>query len=174
MEKRGFTLIELLVVIAIIGVLSSVVLSSLNSVRAKARDATRQADINQIRLALELYRDNYGYYPLCGASCTYCYSQTTLGSCSGVNWWSGLRSNLSVFMPSLPVDPINTNPNIYVYRQGARVDLSMTGSCAQVTGNATDYVLATKIEGPVPSSCYCNLNTGTFLGIPQLNCFVGN
>ncbi|QQG38223.1 MAG: type II secretion system protein [Candidatus Kaiserbacteria bacterium] len=55
--QRGFTLIELLVVIAIIGILSSVVLASLNSARKKGRDARRIADIKQLQLALELYYD---------------------------------------------------------------------------------------------------------------------
>ncbi len=36
-KNKGFTLIELLVVIAIIGILSSVILTSVNSSRAKAR-----------------------------------------------------------------------------------------------------------------------------------------
>lgn len=61
--KRGFTLIELLVVIAIIGILSSIVLASLNSARKKGRDARRLADIKQLQLALELYYDANGAYP---------------------------------------------------------------------------------------------------------------
>ena len=57
----GFTLVELLVVIAIIGVLSSVVLVSLNSARVKARDAKRVADLASLRVAMEGYYDgNYG------------------------------------------------------------------------------------------------------------------
>lgn len=62
-NKQGFTLIELLVVIAIIGILSSVVLASLNSARQKSRDARRISDIKQIQLALELYFDSNANYP---------------------------------------------------------------------------------------------------------------
>ena len=53
-KKGGFTLIELLVVIAIIGILSSVVLTSLNSSRTKARDTQRVSDMKQIQLAMQL------------------------------------------------------------------------------------------------------------------------
>ena len=57
-KAKGFTLIELLVVIAIIGILSSVVLASLNTAREKSRDAKRVSDIKQLQLALELYFDS--------------------------------------------------------------------------------------------------------------------
>src|SRR5436853_5053100 len=67
-NQKGFTLIELLVVIAIIGLLASVVLLSLNSARAKSRDAKRLADIRQLVSALELYfNDKGGYAPTEGA-----------------------------------------------------------------------------------------------------------
>ena len=55
-KKQGFTLIELLVVIAIIGILSTAVLTSLNSARDKARDAKKISDLKQIALALEQAR----------------------------------------------------------------------------------------------------------------------
>lgn len=63
-RKKGFSLIELLVVIAVIGLLSSVIVVSLQSSRAKARDAKRVADIESIKTALALYAEsNNSHYP---------------------------------------------------------------------------------------------------------------
>lgn len=62
-NKRGFTLIELLVVIAIIGILSAVVLASLNTARDRSQDAAIQSDLNGIRTQAAIYfddNDNYG------------------------------------------------------------------------------------------------------------------
>ncbi len=62
-NNKGFTLIELLVVIAIIGLLASVVLVSLNSARAKARDAKKISDFAQISKAIQLYYDKNNTVP---------------------------------------------------------------------------------------------------------------
>ncbi len=53
-NRKGFTLIELLVVIAIIGLLSTMAVISLNSARAKARDARRLSDVKQLSTMLSL------------------------------------------------------------------------------------------------------------------------
>ena len=56
--NRGFTLIELLVVIAIIGILSSVVLASLNTARGKGANAAIKANLNNMRAQAELVYDS--------------------------------------------------------------------------------------------------------------------
>ncbi|KKS27356.1 MAG: fimbrial protein pilin [Parcubacteria group bacterium GW2011_GWC1_42_11] len=62
-KSKGFTLIELLLVISIISLLSSIVLASLNSARAKARDAKRLSDMHQMQIALDMYLGQFGGYP---------------------------------------------------------------------------------------------------------------
>ena len=71
-KNKGFTLIELLVVIAIIGLLSTIVLVSLNSARNKAKDTRIKADIGQIRSVAELNADTSNTYVLAAPYTTQC------------------------------------------------------------------------------------------------------
>ena len=59
---KGFTLIELLVVISIIGLLSSIILASLNSARAKGGDAGVKANLASLKSQAEILYDQYGCY----------------------------------------------------------------------------------------------------------------
>lgn len=57
-KTSGFTLIELMVVIAIIGILTAIGAVNFANSREKARDAQRLSDIQEISLALEVYRQS--------------------------------------------------------------------------------------------------------------------
>lgn len=126
--SRGFTLIELLVVIAIIGILSSVVLASLNSARVKGRDARRISDMRQMQLALELYQDINAGYPV-----------TALGIDAASTSLAALVTNN--FISSIPSDPTNTG--IYVYQY---VSANSDGTACTVA-NCESYLLKAMIEG---------------------------
>ena len=89
-KVKGFTLIELLVVIAIIGILSSVVLASLNSARVKGRDARRLSDVSELKTALALYYNSNQNYP------------TALSALVTAN-----------DMPTIPTDPQNGAQYLY-------------------------------------------------------------
>jgi prepilin-type N-terminal cleavage/methylation domain-containing protein len=123
--SRGFTLIELLVVIAIIGILSSVVLASLNSARVKGRDARRVSDVKQLQLALELYYDNNQSYPVGSGA-----ASTTLVDLVSAN-----------FISSIPQDPTNSGSYTYSY---ASANLDGT-ACSATT--CPSYIVRAAIEG---------------------------
>lgn len=132
-RKNSFTLIELLVVVAVIGLLASVVLVSMKGARAKARDAQRKQDINQIEKALLLYWNEHEQFPgerwcdssrgSCDASCP----------CGEDNWsptsqiWQKLVGE--GFMGSLPKDPINNTTYYYWYEPCCEQDCGGGRSC---------------------------------------------
>lgn len=69
-KKTAFTLIELLVVIAIIAVLAAILLPSLKSVRASARQTTCISNLKQLGQGMQMYLADYnGWFPgfyVCG------------------------------------------------------------------------------------------------------------
>ena len=67
LRKKGFTLIEMLIVIVIIGILASALIPRLNNMQARARDAARKADLNQLGTAITAYFTDFGQYPGTGA-----------------------------------------------------------------------------------------------------------
>ncbi|KKW19938.1 MAG: hypothetical protein UY63_C0004G0023 [Parcubacteria group bacterium GW2011_GWA2_51_10] len=116
--SKGFTLIELLVVIAIIGILSSVVLASMNSVRKKGRDTARISHVQQYRLALEMVYDTFQTYP---ADDDAVVDQG--------------------FISALPRDP-STNA-LYQY-----VGIGSDGNPCPPAGPCTSYILKATLETP--------------------------
>lgn len=102
-RNRGFTLIELLVVIGIIGILAGGLLIMINpgAQMAKARDAARKSDLQQLNNAIKRYYVANGSYPSTGSE-----------------WWgasafgghgTGATGYIPGLVPSeidiLPVDP---------------------------------------------------------------------
>lgn len=134
MKNKGFTLIELLVVIAIIGILSSVVLASLNSARVKGRDAKRVSDLSQLKLALELYFDSNREYPQVGGVAT-----TVLDSVLTPN-----------YIQTIPSDPLANGAYYYHASGTTNYILKATledGSHAVLAGDVDGSQTAT--NGPV-------------------------
>lgn len=62
-RRSGFTLIELLTAIAIIGLLAAILIPSVASVRRTAKNTTTRSMFSQVIGAVELFKNEYGYYP---------------------------------------------------------------------------------------------------------------
>ena len=61
--NKAFTLIELLIVVSVISLISTVVLYQTGEARQKADDAHMKQEVQEVRKAIELYRDDNGSVP---------------------------------------------------------------------------------------------------------------
>lgn len=62
-RQLGFTLVELLTVIAIVGILTAILIPTTSSARISARRAKTKVVFSQWASAMELFRQEYGFYP---------------------------------------------------------------------------------------------------------------
>ena len=62
-NQDGFTLIEIMVVILILGLLATIVVQSLRGAADKAKKTKAQADLAEIKTALDRYYLDNGYLP---------------------------------------------------------------------------------------------------------------
>ena len=62
-RRSGLTLVELLTVIAIISILISILIPTVSTVRTSARKAKAKIILTQWATAMEMFRQEYGFYP---------------------------------------------------------------------------------------------------------------
>lgn len=115
-RTRGFTLIELLVAIAIIAILSAIVIANITDIRATSRDKVRIAELEQVALALEVYKEAHGHYP-CENADSNCPGQTSGHGANGiVGEGAGLDELLAPIMSDrVPHDPLGPGNSTYRY-----------------------------------------------------------
>ncbi len=125
---QGFTLVELLIVIAIIAILAAVVVLIVNPLELtrRGRDAARLSDFANLQQAINIAvqeATNSTQYLLCGGVAGSCAGNSVTGtrSSAGTGWAKvNLGTQTSVSVPTLPIDPINTNTGVgngnhYIY-----------------------------------------------------------
>lgn len=150
MYKKGFTLIELLVVIAIIGLLSSIVMASLQTARSKGRDARLVSEVRNLQTALELYYLSNGHYPLsanCGATSPNSGWCNSVESLSNGHWIkdNGVANVLAPYIDKEPYPANQSSPPNWVDTGGEKSLFYFSGNYG---GDGQWYMLVFALENP--------------------------
>ncbi len=146
MNKKGFTLIELLVVIAIIGILASVVLTSLSSTRQRANNLKIHSQLSSIRSAAEIYYSVASVYLRTGETAA-CGTATTVATGMFFDVPSGMK-NLGNTNNYPPTTELNCNASGQEYSVAAKMGdyiwcVDSTGIARGKTDGGTNYTALT-------------------------------
>lgn len=138
LRNKGFTLIELLVVVAIIGLLSSIVLTSLSTARNKAKVAKAQTEMRQILHAIIIAQGEQGK-PLLSfapnANCGQCYcGDITSATCIN-NWRTALSQIQTATNGTVSgITAFERDPWGNPYQLDANQGEGGAGACSSVDG----------------------------------------
>ncbi len=133
--QLGFTLIDLLVTLSFVGLILSLTLTSVNTIRASGYDTTRKSEMKQLQTALELYHNDHNSYP---TTRNVWYGNSPMGGYEK-EWVPNLAPK---YISKLPSDPVYT-PNAcggwggtYLYRSNG-TDYKLIDHCPQVSNIAS-------------------------------------
>lgn len=149
-KTKGFTLIELMIAISIIAIMATVGIVIYTGTRASARDAKRRGDLEDIKKALYLYKQDNNVFCLGGTYCNTTPFQinvwdTTYGL-NGTHAYS-LKTNLidKGYIKAIPQDP-------------STKDTSEDYHISILTNDS--FLLSAKLETPPTSNPGCTPATG--------------
>lgn len=104
-NKKGFTFVEMLVAAAVIGILATTVYMNGGESRKKARDTQRMNDVQQIALALRMYRELNSVNPV--------YANGIVIGEGGV--LDDATTGLGPYLTVIPQDPQGSAGTTYEY-----------------------------------------------------------
>lgn len=143
-KRSGFTLVELIITMSLIAILSSFGMNGYLNSQKRARDAERQSDLYQYKVALENYASvNGGNYPATSG-----VANTALAV---------LKPN---YMSDLPTDP---KGNTYYYRGDAN-NWILQGCLEVGTSSPQPYQVCS--NGRSGNGGACNLPADTTCDLP--------
>jgi prepilin-type N-terminal cleavage/methylation domain-containing protein len=149
-KQKGFTLIELLIVISIIGLLSSIVMTSMANARIRSRDAKRLADMRAINVAIEQYKIDLNESAP--------YNSGWVGTWPGTGMPYELADLVARgYLAKLPSDPKYKGGDNYYYR-----NIESSYICSGDTSLQT-YCIRFKMEASSavgPAGNYCLTSRG--------------
>lgn len=137
-------MLEVLVAVSIITLLTVAFTAGFSAAREKAQDSRRITELKQLKVALELYHNDFGHYP-----------RQSDGANGRIGEGAGVDSMLAPYLRTIPVDPAGPgDPSYYYYYDGdatcggvGNVVVVFAFNMAQQTGNGDEYCTVWGGEG---------------------------